>query len=160
MMTRESKSAKSLPVFTGFGLREKVGDGKKEPSVVAPAKLRNRECHAPKDRQQFEPIRYTGRVNRPKSKGSSLLANTKSAIKHVKTSERKRLRNRAVKTTARTFVRRAREAINDGSEDTAAALTGAIQALDKAAQKGVIHRNNAARRKSRLVMLHRSKQTT
>lgn len=81
------------------------------------------------------------------------MANTKSALKHIKTSERRRLRNRAVKSAARTFVRRARTAIASGADETQASVAAAIQALDKAAQKGVIHRNNAARRKSRLVKL-------
>ena len=84
------------------------------------------------------------------------MANTKSAIKHIKTSEERRLRNRAVKSSARTFVKRARVAITTGSEDSAAAITAAISALDRAAQKGVIHRNNAARRKSRLLKLLKS----
>ena len=83
------------------------------------------------------------------------MANTKSALKHIKTSEKRRLRNRAVKSAARTFVRRARTAIGSGSEETPQAITAAIRALDKAVQKGVIHRNNAARRKSRLMKLLR-----
>lgn len=86
------------------------------------------------------------------------MANTKSAIKHIKTSEKRRVRNRAAKTAARTFVRRARAAVDSSSEEAAASLTAAVSALDRAAQKGVIHRNNAARRKSRLVKLLRRQE--
>lgn len=86
------------------------------------------------------------------------MANTKSALKHIKTSEKRRLRNRAVKSAARTFVRRARTAVGSSPEASQESLTAAIRALDKAAQKGVIHRNNAARRKSRLVKLLRANE--
>ncbi len=88
------------------------------------------------------------------------MANTKSAIKHIRTSERRRVRNRAVKTTARTYVKRARQAIFQSPAESTAQITDAIQALDRAAQKGVIHRNNAARRKSRLIKLLRSSETS
>lgn len=79
------------------------------------------------------------------------MANIKSAIKRNKQNEKKRIRNRVYRGTARTFVARARKAIDakDG-ENAKAAVLEAISALDKAAQKGVIHKNNAARRKSRL----------
>jgi small subunit ribosomal protein S20 len=80
------------------------------------------------------------------------LANIKSAIKRNKQNEKRRLRNRIVRGRARTFVRRARVEIAGG--DLAASLAAtreAISALDKAAEKGVLHPNNAARRKSRLM---------
>ena len=79
------------------------------------------------------------------------MANIKSAIKRNKQNEKKRIRNRIYRGTARTYVARARTAITgkDGEAAKAAVLV-AISALDKAAQKGVIHKNNAARRKSRL----------
>jgi small subunit ribosomal protein S20 len=83
------------------------------------------------------------------------LANSKSALKHIKTSEKRRLRNRAVKSTARTYVRQARTAIRANPTETEGSVGAAISALDRAAQKGVIHRNNAARRKSRLVKMQR-----
>jgi small subunit ribosomal protein S20 len=80
------------------------------------------------------------------------LANIKSAIKRNKQNEKKRLRNRVVRGRARTFVSKANAAIESGnSEATASAVLVAISALDKAAEKGVIHKNNAARRKSRLM---------
>ena len=66
--------------------------------------------------------------------------------------ERKSLRNRPIRTATRTYVKRAQETIEAGDPAAAAESTGqAIKLLDKAATKGVIHRNNAARRKSRLM---------
>jgi small subunit ribosomal protein S20 len=80
------------------------------------------------------------------------LANIKSAIKRNKQNEKKRIRNRVYRGKARTFIARARVAIGGKDADAAQAATlEAISALDKAAQKGVIHKNNAARRKSRLM---------
>jgi small subunit ribosomal protein S20 len=80
------------------------------------------------------------------------LANIKSAIKRNKQNEKRRLRNRLYRGRARTFVRKARVAIVDGSVDDARSATiQAISALDKAAEKGILHKNNAARRKGRLM---------
>ena len=80
------------------------------------------------------------------------MANIKSAIKRNKQNEKKRVRNRIYRGTARTFVAKARTAITKKDAEAAKAATlEAISALDKAAQKGVIHKNNAARRKSRLM---------
>jgi small subunit ribosomal protein S20 len=80
------------------------------------------------------------------------LANIKSAIKRNKQNERRRLRNRIYRGKARTFVAKARVAVDEKDAEKAKAATlVAISALDKAAQKGVIHKNNAARRKSRLM---------
>jgi small subunit ribosomal protein S20 len=78
--------------------------------------------------------------------------NLKSSLKDMRRSERRRQRNRPVISATRTYVRRAKSAIDAGNTETAAAAVGdAISALDKAASKGIIHRNNAARRKSRLM---------
>lgn len=79
------------------------------------------------------------------------MANTKSAIKRIKTSERRHARNVAVKSSTRTFVKKARTAIVQDVTSAQADITSAIRALDVAVRKGVIHRNNAARRKSRLM---------
>jgi small subunit ribosomal protein S20 len=80
------------------------------------------------------------------------LANIKSAIKRNKQNEKKRVRNRIYRGKARTYVAKARVAIGEKDAEKANAATlEAISALDKAAQKGVIHKNNAARRKSRLM---------
>lgn len=80
------------------------------------------------------------------------MANIKSAIKRIRSNKRKQVRNQAVRTHARGAVRDARAVIDSGSaEETANAIKGAYSALDRAAQKGVIHKRNAARRKSRLM---------
>jgi small subunit ribosomal protein S20 len=80
------------------------------------------------------------------------LANIKSSIKRARQNEKRRVRNRYYRTTARTFIKKARTEIAAGSFDEAEAVVQqAVKALDKAAQKGIIHRNNAARRKSRLM---------
>jgi small subunit ribosomal protein S20 len=65
---------------------------------------------------------------------------------------RKTLRNRPIRTTARTYVKRAQDTIEAGDLEAAKESTAqAIKLLDKASTKGVIHKNNAARRKSRLM---------
>jgi small subunit ribosomal protein S20 len=80
------------------------------------------------------------------------LANIKSQIKRNRQNEKRRLRNRYFSGRARTFVKKARLEIASGDMDDAAQATRlAISALDKAAEKGVIHKNNASRRKSRLM---------
>jgi small subunit ribosomal protein S20 len=80
------------------------------------------------------------------------LANIKSQIKRNRQNEKRRLRNRAVRGTARAAVRDARTAILAGEPAASKeAVLAAISRLDKAAEKGVIHKNNAARRKSRLM---------
>jgi small subunit ribosomal protein S20 len=81
------------------------------------------------------------------------LANIKSAIKRNKQNEKKRVLNRVYRGRARTFIAKARKAMETGDvqDVTVQSVAEAVKALDKAAQKGVIHRNNAARRKSRLM---------
>ena len=79
------------------------------------------------------------------------MANIKSQIKRNRQNDKRRLRNRVYRGTARIAVKNARTAIDSGVPESKAALINAISALDKAAEQGVIHRNNAARRKSRLV---------
>jgi len=80
------------------------------------------------------------------------LANKKSAIKRLRSADRRRLRNRVYRGGARTIVRKARQLIESGREEEAReAVRRAASALDKAAEKGIIHKNNAARRKSRLM---------
>ena len=80
------------------------------------------------------------------------MANIKSQIKRNKQNEKRRLRNRVYRGTARIAVREARVAINtENPEEAKAAVLEAVSALDKAAEKGVIHKNNAARRKGRLM---------
>jgi small subunit ribosomal protein S20 len=80
------------------------------------------------------------------------MANTKSAIKQIRVSQRRRQRNKPIRSRAKTEVKKARLLIAAGDLDTAQTqVQAAIRALDRAASKGVIHRNNAARRKSRLM---------
>ncbi len=80
------------------------------------------------------------------------MANIKSQIKRNRQNEKRRLRNRVYRGSARTFIRKANAAIESGNLDEArAAVLRAQKALDKAAEKGIIHKNNAARRKSRLM---------
>ncbi|MBA2308021.1 MAG: 30S ribosomal protein S20 [Pseudonocardiales bacterium] len=77
------------------------------------------------------------------------MANIKSQIKRIKTNEKARQRNKAVKSSVRTAIRKFREAAQAGDKDAAAELMReAGKALDKAASKGVIHRNQAANKKS------------
>jgi small subunit ribosomal protein S20 len=84
--------------------------------------------------------------------GGSTLANIKSQIKRNRQNEKRRIQNRIFRGRARTFVAKARTAMESGNgEETQAAVLQAISELDRAATKGVIHKNNAARRKSRLM---------
>ncbi len=78
------------------------------------------------------------------------MANTKSALKEIRKNSRRRVRNRLVRASTRTAVKRATRAIEDGEANSAEALQSAFSALDKAASKGVIHKNAASRRKARL----------
>jgi small subunit ribosomal protein S20 len=77
------------------------------------------------------------------------VANIKSQIKRNRTNEAARLRNKSVKSALRTSVRRFRAAADTGDRDAAlSAMTSASRELDKAASKGVIHKNQAANRKA------------
>ena len=79
------------------------------------------------------------------------MANIKSQIKRNRQNEKRRINNRNVRGAARTAVNQARTAFADEAPETKEAVLKAISALDKAAEKGVIHKNNAARRKGRLM---------
>jgi small subunit ribosomal protein S20 len=77
------------------------------------------------------------------------VANIKSQLKRIKTNEKARQRNKAVKSELKTSIRKFREAADAGQRDTAVeAMAKASRQLDKAASKGVIHANQAANRKS------------
>ncbi|MER5489929.1 30S ribosomal protein S20 [Streptomyces sp. LE64] len=79
------------------------------------------------------------------------MANIKSQIKRIKTNEKARLRNKAVKSSLKTAIRRTREAVAAGDvEKATAAQREASRKLDKAVSKGVIHKNQAANKKSAL----------
>ncbi len=77
------------------------------------------------------------------------MANIKSQKKRIRTNEKARLRNKDVKSSVKTAVRKFREAADSGDAAAATALAReATRALDKAASKGVLHKNQAANRKS------------
>jgi len=78
------------------------------------------------------------------------VANIKSQIKRVKTNEKRRQRNKSVKSSVKTAIRHFREAAEQGADNAVELQRKAARALDKAASKGVIHKNQAANRKSAL----------
>lgn len=88
------------------------------------------------------------------------MANSRSARKQIRSSERKHERNRAVRSSVRTKVTKARRALLNPVEavDPVDALRAALSALDRAAEKGILHTNNARRRKSRLATMAASLQ--
>jgi small subunit ribosomal protein S20 len=82
------------------------------------------------------------------------MANNRSALKRIRQSEKKRIFNRTFRNRARTLVKKARLAIHANKVDVKAAEEAtamAVRDLDMAASKGVLHKRNAARRKSRLM---------
>ncbi len=78
------------------------------------------------------------------------MANIQSQIKRNRQNEKRRLRNRNFRGAARTAIKDAHASLTEGA-DSKASVLAAISALDRAAQKGAIHRRNASRRKSRLM---------
>ncbi len=83
------------------------------------------------------------------------MANIKSQIKRNKQNEKRHMRNKAVKSSLRTSVRKFRVAADGGNlEEAEAALRAACRQLDKAVSKGVIHKNQAANRKSAIARRH------
>src|SRR5579875_1432168 len=85
------------------------------------------------------------------TRGVRIVPNLRSSIKRVRVSAKKAARNRPIRAMTRTLVAHAEAAIAGTSEESAAAVQRALRQLDRAVSKGVIHRNNAARRKSRLM---------
>ena len=79
------------------------------------------------------------------------MANIKSQIKRNRQNEKRRIRNRNFRGAARTAITAAREAFTENDPNTKEAVLKAISTLDSAAQRGVIHPNNASRRKGRLM---------
>src|SRR3954453_16465103 len=91
------------------------------------------------------------RPRSPYDRSSARVANIKSQIKRIQTNEKRRLRNKSVKSSLKTAIRSTREAVDAGDRDNAVArLQAATRQLDKAASKGVIHPNQAANKKSSL----------
>lgn len=86
------------------------------------------------------------------------MANIKSQKKRILTNEKRRIRNKQVRTAVRTHIKLFHQALGTNDPETAAtALKVATRELDRAASKGVIHRNNAANRKSSLARLLNSR---
>lgn len=79
------------------------------------------------------------------------MANIKSQIKRNRQNEKRRIANRIVRGSTRTAVSKARVALTGSADNSKELVLEAIKALDKAAQKGVFHKNNVARKKSRLM---------
>ena len=79
------------------------------------------------------------------------MANTRSAKKHMRADEKKRIRNLKVRSRVKTLIKKAERSVSSSDAETIEAVRVACSELDKAASKGVIHKNNAARRKSRLM---------
>lgn len=80
------------------------------------------------------------------------MANTASAKKHMRSSEKRRERNRLFRVTARTYVKKTRQLIAAGNmAEAEEMLNKACSTLDKAARKGILHDRNASRRKGRLM---------
>ena len=80
------------------------------------------------------------------------MPNTRSARKQVRVTQRRQLRNKSVRSLCKTNITKAEKLIFSGELESAQeAAVAAISSLDRAAEKGVIHSNNAARRKSRLM---------
>lgn len=85
------------------------------------------------------------------------MANLKSSKKDIRRSTKRRERNQATRTALKTYVKRVRQAVASGDETKVQeALNMAMKHLDKAAQKGIIHKNQAARRKSRIATAAKS----
>lgn len=80
-----------------------------------------------------------------------MMANMKSAIKRIRVNEKNRVANQMVKSTMRTNIKRVESLISENNvEEAQAALKVAVKKIDKAVQKGVIHKNNGTRQKTRL----------
>ncbi len=86
------------------------------------------------------------------------MANSRSAKKRARASERKRLMNQIAKSKFKTAVKKALSAAENGEEDLQDKISEAFSKIDKAAKSGAIHKNQAARRKARLIKKIRSLQ--
>lgn len=82
------------------------------------------------------------------------MANIASQIKRNRQNEKRRLRNKAVRSDLRSHLKEATEAIESGADDVDETVRAAMTRIDTAAAKGVIHANEASRRKSRLARKH------
>jgi len=78
------------------------------------------------------------------------VAKNRSAMKRARKIERRTLRNRMLRSSLRTSIKKFEQSLNAGAEDVQAKLRKALVAIDKAVTKGILHKNAAARKKSRL----------
>ena len=105
-------------------------------------------------RRAFVSLDTTEDGKRPNQKGLAFMANIKSQKKRIITNEKRRMRNRAVKSELKTAVRHVKDAVAEGNgKDAYAFACEACRLMDKAASKGVIHKNQAANRKSGIMRL-------
>ena len=81
------------------------------------------------------------------------MTNIKSAIKRIRTAKRNEAKNRKVKSTVKTYLKKAIVAISGKKDDVEKMVREAIKNLDKAVSKGVLHKKTASRKKSRLMKL-------
>ena len=81
------------------------------------------------------------------------MPNIKSAKKRVKVIKKKTLRNKEQKSILKTYIRKFREAVSSNSENVKETLENAIRAIDKEVSKNILHRNTAARKKSKLAKM-------
>jgi len=87
------------------------------------------------------------------------MPNIKSAKKRVEIIRARTMRNSRIKSALRTTIRKFETAITAGSEETAATLRNAVRAIDRAVTRGILHKNSAARKKSRLAKRFNRQET-
>lgn len=85
------------------------------------------------------------------NKGGATMPNIKSAKKRVIVNDKRAKRNKSMNSALKTAIKKANLAIENGSEDKEALVTAAVKKIDQATAKGLLHKNNAARKKSALV---------
>nr|WP_276610864.1 30S ribosomal protein S20 [Kineococcus siccus] len=141
------------PVLPGARRRSRPARRASAGNLAAAFAVRARRSRSPPSpgapRRSPRWARPPSDIDRLDDKEAHDVANIKSQIKRIKTNEKARLRNKAVKSELRTAIRHFKEAAASGdAEKTTAALRLASKKLDKAVSKGVIHKNQAANRKS------------
>jgi len=102
---------------------------------------------------QYSPDKQAERTTDVSERNCTHMPNNAAAQKRMRQEQKRRLHNRSVKSIVKTQITKARQAITTDVDDATAteAVRAAVSELDRAAKKGVIHPNNAARRKSRLM---------
>ncbi len=130
-------SGRAAPVWVG-----RRAAGSVDSCVSCPLSARHKPKKSPGEAREG---------SSPEPEKAQSVANIKSQIKRIKTNEKARLRNKAVKSSLKTAIRKAREAAAAGDTEKATEYQrAAARQLDKAVSKGVIHKNQAANKKSAL----------